>query len=65
MALRVPPGWGMKSWKWQGMIVQTVDHFCDDTENFDTFTVGIEAMIDNIEDAYKRRDVRKKIEKSW
>ena len=42
------------------MIVQTIDHFCEDTENLDNFALGIEAIVDNVEDSYKRRDVRKK-----
>ena len=34
--------------------VLTIDTFCEDTENFDDLSVGAEAIVDSVEDGYKK-----------
>jgi len=32
----------------------TIDKFCEDTENFDGLSVGVEAIVDSVKDGYRR-----------
>ena len=35
--------------------VLTIDRFCDDTENFDSLSVGAEAIADSVQDGLQKK----------